>query len=100
MAILYIGLHRGNFKKQMACMMLWIAAYALVYFLFIDKVYAFIQLFTCLTIPLLRLYNGKRGTMKGIGKLFYIYYPLHLFLCGIIRIALWGVGFSTGVKNF
>lgn len=100
MAILYIGLHRGNFKKQMACMMLWIAAYALVYFLFIDKVYAFIQLFTCLTIPLLRLYNGKRGTMKGIGKLFYIYYPLHLFLCGIIRIALWGGGFSTGVKNF
>lgn len=100
MAILYIGLYRGNFKKQMACMMLWTAAYALVYFLFIDKVYAFIQLFTCLTIPLLRLYNGKRGTMKGIGKLFYIYYPLHLFLCGIIRIALWGVGFSTGVKNF
>lgn len=100
MAVLYIGLYRGNFKKQMTYMMLWTAVYALVYFLFIDKVYAFIQLFTCLTIPLLRLYNGKRGTMKGIGKLFYIYYPLHLFLCGILRIVLWGAGFSTGVKNF
>lgn len=51
-------------------------------------------------IPLLRLYNGKRGSMKGIGKLFYIYYPLHLFICGIIRILLWGVGFSTGTSNF
>lgn len=100
MTILYLGLYRGNFKKQMACMMLWTTAYAFIYFLFIDKVYAFIQLFTCLTIPLLRLYNGKRGSMRGIGKFFYVYYPLHLVLCGIIRIVLWGVGFSTGVKNF
>ena len=40
---------------------LWTLMYAAVYFVFIDKVYAFIQLFTCLTIPLLWLYNGKRG---------------------------------------
>nr|WP_305132334.1 TraX family protein [uncultured Acetatifactor sp.] len=79
---------------------LWTLMYAAVYFVFIDKVYAFIQLFTCLTIPLLWLYNGKRGSMKGIGKLFYIYYPLHLFICGIIRILLWGAGFSTGTANF
>lgn len=81
-------------------MMLWTGMYALVYFLFIDKVYAIIQLFTCLTIPLLRLYNGKRGSMKGIGKLFYLYYPLHLFVCGIIRVMLWGADFVTGVKNY
>ena len=100
MAILSIGLYRGDFKKQMAYMMLWTSVYAIVYFLFIDKTYALIQLGTCLTIPLLRLYNGKRGSMKGIGKLFYIYYPLHLFLCGIIRICLWGISFSTGTANF
>ena len=100
MAILSIGLYRGDFKKQMAYMMLWVSFYAIVYFLFIDKTYALIQLGTCLTIPLLRLYNGKRGSMKGIGKLFYIYYPLHLFLCGIIRICLWGISFSTGTANF
>ena len=100
MAILAIGTNRGNFRKQMTHMMLWTAMYALVYFLFIDKVYAFIQLGTCLTIPLLRLYNGKRGTMKGIGKLFYIYYPLHLVICGIIRVLLWGAAFSTGTANF
>jgi len=100
MAVLYIGLNRGNFKKQMACMMLWTMMYALVYFIFIDKVYAVIQLGTCLTIPLLRLYNGKRGSMKGIGRLFYIYYPLHLFICGMVRILLWGAAFSTGTANF
>ncbi len=100
MAIIYIGVYRGNFRKQMAYMMLWSAVYALVYFFFIDKVYAIIQLFTCLTIPLLGLYNGKRGSMKGIGKLFYIYYPLHLAVCGVIRVILWGADFCTGTANF
>lgn len=100
MAILAIGTNRGNFKKQMAHMMLWTMMYAIVYFIFIDKVYAVIQLFTCLTIPLLRLYNGKRGTFKGMGKLFYIYYPLHLFICGVIRVLLWGAAFPTGTANF
>lgn len=100
MAILYIGLYRGNFKKQMTWMMIWTFIYALVFFFFIDKVYAIIQLFNCLTIPLLLLYNGKRGTMKGIGKLFYIYYPLHLAVCGAIRVVLWGIDFCTGAANF
>lgn len=100
LAILAIGTNRGNFKKQMAHMMFYTTMYAAVYFIFIDKVYAFIQLGTCFTIPLLWLYNGKRGSFKGIGKLFYIYYPLHLFICGMIRILLWGIGFSTGTGNF
>ncbi len=100
LAILAIGTNRGNFKKQMIFMMFYTVMYAIIYFIFIDKIYAMIQLGTCLTIPLLQLYNGKRGTMKGIGKLFYIYYPLHLFICGIIRILLWGTAFSTGTANF
>lgn len=100
MAILGIGTHRGNFKKQMSLMMFWTLMYAVVYFFFIDKVYALIQLGTCLTIPFLKSYNGERGSFKGMGKLFYVYYPLHLFLCGILRVLLYGVGFSTGVMNF
>lgn len=100
MAILFIGTNRGNFKKQMEWMMIWTFVYAAVYFLFIDRLYAVIQLGTCLTIPLLRLYNGERGSWKGMGRLFYAYYPAHLFLCGIIRILLWGAGFSTGTANF
>ncbi len=100
MAILGIGAHRGDFKRQMAEMMVWGTLYAVVYFLFIDRVYAVIQLGVCLTIPLLRRYNGERGSWRGMGRLFYAYYPLHLVLCGILRVALWGAGFSTGVGNF
>jgi len=99
-AILFIGAHRGDFKKQMMWMMVWTLVYAAVYFFFIDRVYAVIQLGTCLTIPLLYFYNGKRGSWKGMGKLFYIYYPAHLVICGLLRILLWGVGFSTATANF
>ena len=81
MAILFIGSYRGNFRKQMLWMMFWTLLYALVYFFFIDRVYALVQLGTCLTIPLLRLYNGERGSWKGMGKLFYAYYPAHLAAC-------------------
>lgn len=100
MAILGIGTHRGNFKKQMEWMMIWTVFYAAVYFLFIDRVYAIIQLGNCLTIPLLWLYNGKRGSWKGMGKLFYVYYPAHLAVCGILRVLLWGMGTATGAANF
>ena len=81
-------------------MMIWTFFYAVVYFIFIDRVYAVIQLGTCLTIPLLRLYNGKRGSWRGMGKLFYVYYPAHLILCGILRILIWGLGSVTGTANF
>ena len=88
MAILYMGVSRGDFKKQMVWMMVWSAVYALVYFLFLDRLYGLLQLGTCLTIPLLRCYNGRRGRWKGMGKLFYVYYPLHLALLGLLRTAL------------
>lgn len=99
-AVLFIGTNRGNFKAQMIWMMVWTVVYAAVYFFFIDKLYALIQLGTCLAIPLLRLYNGQRGTWKGMGKLFYAYYPAHLIICGILRILLWGIDFVTATANF
>ena len=97
MAILYIGTYRGNFNKQMTWMMIWVAVYAAVYFLFINKVYAVIQLFAALAIPLLKSYNGERGSWKGMKWLFYIYYPAHLIICGIIRLLLHGnIGIMIG----
>jgi len=62
--------------------------YAAVYFVFIHRVYAVIQLGTCLTITLLYFYNGEKGSWKGMGRLFYVYYPAHLVICGITRILL------------
>lgn len=90
LAIVQISENRGNFKRQMIGMMACTAMYALVYVLFIDPVYGVIQLFTALTIPLLARYNGEKGSGKGGRWLFYVYYPLHLTVCGIIRIALHG----------
>lgn len=100
MAIVSIGANRGNLKKQMASIVIWTFFYAVVYFIFIDKVYGVIQMGTCLAIPLLRLYNGKRGTLKSMGKLFYVYYPAHLVVCGLIRILIWGIDSVTATANF
>ena len=36
-----------------------------------------VQWYSLLAIPLLEMYNGKRGYTK-LKYLFYVYYPLHL----------------------
>lgn len=88
LAVLFIGANRGSFKKQMIWMMGFSAMYAAVYFICLDPLYGILQLATCLSIPLLKRYNGERGAWKGMGKLFYIYYPAHLALCGVIRVLI------------
>lgn len=90
MAILAIYQNRGNMKKQIQGMMFWGCCYAIVYFLFIDKVYGIIQLFVIICVPFVSKYNGERGTWKGMKWFFYIYYPAHLIICGIIRVLLHG----------
>ena len=97
MAILYLWAKRESFAQKMLWMMIWTAAYAIVYFFFIDKVYGVLQLCTALSIPLLRLYNGQRGRWKGMKWLFYVYYPAHLVLVGVLRLVLLGnVGVMIG----
>mgnify|MGYP001020083676 CR=1 FL=1 len=41
-----------------------------------------------LSIPLLMQYNGTRGGTKNMKWLFYIFYPLHLIILGVIRFYL------------
>lgn len=89
-SIMYISRYRGNFKRQMTFMMIWTFTYALIYFIFIDKLYGVLQLFTCLSVPVLYLYNGERGKWRGMKWLYYFYYPAHLAILGIIRLALHG----------
>ena len=88
-AIIFMNKYKDNFKKKMLYMMIGTLMYSIVYFIFIDRVYGILQLFTCLTIPILYLYNGERGKLN-LKYLFYIYYPLHLFIIGILRIILYG----------
>lgn len=46
-----------------------------------------VQWFSLLTLPLLALYNGKRGKTK-LKYLFYIYYPAHLALIYLISLVI------------
>ena len=88
LAILYMGRNRGHFKKQMLLLILCIAMYSIGYFIFVNKVYGLMQMLIILAIPILSQYNGQRGTWKGMKWFFYIYYVVHLFILGIIRIFL------------
>lgn len=90
----------GTSCRQMCWLMVWSAVYALVYFFFIDKVYALVQLGTALSIPLLLRYDGTRGKWRSMGKLFYVYLPAHLALIGVLRVLLWGAGASTAAGSF
>ena len=97
LAIVEIGAGRGDFKKQMKGMMAWVSLYAMVYAVFIHPVYGAIQLFVALAIPILARYNGERGAGKWMGWLFYVYYPAHLIVCGLLRLALHGdIGVMIG----
>lgn len=59
----------------------WVAAGVL---LFMSLKMGGIQWFCLLAIPLLYLYNGKRGT--GSKRFFYIYYPAHLAVISLLEI--------------
>jgi len=84
--ILYMGLNYGNFKRQMISLVICIAVYAIIYAIFLNVVYGFMQMLIVLAIPILYHYNGQRGTWKGMKWFFYIYYPLHLTILGLIRV--------------
>lgn len=89
LCVLAIGSNRDNFKKQMIWMTGFVAIYSIVYLFSFDLVYGVIQMGVVLSVPLLMMYNGKRGKNPKVNKImkwfFYVYYPLHLFIIGIIK---------------
>jgi len=90
MAVVCMYDHRGHLKKQTAWMMVWVGVYAVVSFFFVSRVYALVQLCVILVYPFLRQYNGEKGAAKWMKWLFYIYYPAHLIIVGLIRLAFYG----------
>ena len=68
----------------------WVFVYGVVSFLFVSKVYAIELIGVLMVYPLLKLYNGERGKVQWMKWFFYMYYPLHLIIIGIIRIRIYG----------
>lgn len=90
MIIIYDYAYRKDFKKQMISQTIFSFIYSLVYAVFINVWYGVIQMGTIFSIPLLIKYNGERGKWKNFKWFFYLIYPLHLVLCGLIRLYLHG----------
>ena len=86
--VLSFGTNRGHLLKQALWLVLYVAIFAYT-FLPDDLLYATMQLSVVLSIPILALYNGQRGPNPHINAFmkwfFYIYYPLHLFILGLLK---------------
>lgn len=84
---LVMDMNYGNFRKQMLWMVIFGGSFAFVYCL-VTSWWSAYQFAIIIAVPVLYLYNGERGKWKGMKWLFYIYYPLHLVLLGIIRLMI------------
>ena len=74
---------------QLRWCLFYVSLYVAVYCLSLNVWYGLLQLCVFLSVPLLRLYNGTRGKSAALDRvmkpLFYAYYPLHLFILGLLR---------------
>ena len=89
LVVFSIGSNKDKLLKQILWSYAWIILYFVVYFFAIDKRYALIQFATILALPILFLYNGQKSKNTTINIImtyvFYIFYPLHLLILGIIN---------------
>ena len=88
LCVMAFGTNRGDLKKQSFWLLFYAALYAVVYFFAIDRVYGILQMGVALSLPVLRLYNGQRGKSPAVNRFmrwfFYLYYPAHLLLIGLL----------------
>ena len=86
--VLSIGTNRGHLWKQTLWLLFYVGVFAYT-FMPDNLTYATLQLSVVLSIPILMLYNGKRGPNPRFNAFmkwfFYVYYPLHLLILGILR---------------
>ena len=84
LAVLAVGRNYGNFEKQMLWLMFLCSVYAVMIFIFADHIYGIVHLASWFSVPLLYMYNGELGKPKWMSKFFYYYYPVHMFILGVI----------------
>ncbi|MCQ2576517.1 MAG: conjugal transfer protein TraX [Treponema sp.] len=86
LCVLVINKYRGNLTKQwIGVLVLMSLMGLLIYFTTKNVLYAFSHFAVIIDWPLMALYNGERGKWKGMKWFFYIYYPLHLLIFGLIK---------------
>lgn len=90
LAILNIYGKWGDIAGQMKVIIFWVFIYGIISFFFVSKVYALELVGVLMVYPCLKMYNGKKGKAEWMKKFFYIYYPLHLVIIGIVRIKMYG----------
>ena len=88
--IFLFGINRGNFKEQalaFSIIAIPIAFSFLILLLDGDSRWyeQLFQMGVYLAIPLLAQYNGERGGGKTTKWFFYIFYPLHLTVIGLLK---------------
>ena len=94
-AVLWVvgfGLFYGNFRKQAVCFCVVGVLFHLIPTFFdfglVHEGYPhWYQLGIFLAIPILALYNGRRGKKtKAGGWFFYVYYPAHLLVLYLVKL--------------
>lgn len=85
-----LGMYSVHLEKQMVKMTGWVFCYAVVSYFFVSKTYAIELIGILMVYPVLKLYNGERGKAKWMKWFFYLFYPLHLVIIGIIRVLVYG----------
>ena len=87
--VLSFGTNRGHPLRQTLWLIFYVAVFAYS-FMPTEPVYATMQLAVVLSIPILALYNGKRGPDPRVNAFmkwfYYVYYPLHLAVLGFLKL--------------
>ncbi len=86
--LIIIGMYenRACLKKQMFSLILWTSVYAVVSFFCFDRIYGILQIGVLLAYFPLSCYNSEKGKLTWMKWLFYIYYPAHLVIIGMLRV--------------
>lgn len=81
LVILAFGAYRGDFRKQARAYCAIVAGFMLLFRGFLSP----FQYGMFLVVPLIWQYNGTLGGSKHSKWFFYVFYPLHLLVLGLLK---------------